>query len=79
MLTELSAVQLAKQIATRDISCVEVVQSFLDRIDEVDPKLGCFLAVDKEGALNVARQAQQRVDKGEGREGGCVRVEVTVG
>ena len=66
MLTQLSASELAKKLAAREVSAIEVAQAHLDRIDQVDSKLGCFLHVDREGALDAARSAQVRIDKGDG-------------
>jgi aspartyl-tRNA(Asn)/glutamyl-tRNA(Gln) amidotransferase subunit A len=60
-LTRLTAVEIAEQIAAREVSAVEVAQAHLDRIGEVDDRLNAFLHVDAEGALAQAR----RVDAGE--------------
>lgn len=64
MLTQLTAAELAQRIASREVGCVEVAQAFLDRIDSLDSKLGCFLTVDREGALAQALGTQASVDRG---------------
>ncbi len=66
MLTQLPASELAKKLAAREVSAVEVAQAHLDRIDQLDSSLGCFLHVDREGALSSAREAQARLDRGDG-------------
>lgn len=66
MLTRLSASELGRRLAAREVSATEVVQAHLDRIQAIDPSLGCFLHIDAEGALKAAREAQARLDKGEG-------------
>lgn len=66
MLTELTAAELARSIATHELGCVEVAEAFLNRIEGLDPKLGCFLTTDAESTLAQARAAQAVVDRGEG-------------
>lgn len=64
MLTELSASELGRRLAAREVSAVEVAQAHLDRIEALDSKLGCFLHVDREGALASAKEAQKTLDDG---------------
>jgi len=66
LLTELTAADLSRLIAAKEVSCVEVAEAFLGRIESVDPKLGCFLTVDQDKAIACAQNAQTLVDKGEG-------------
>ena len=47
------------------ISSVELTQYFLDRIRRVDPKVRSYVTVCEELALEQARQADQRIAKGE--------------
>jgi len=60
-LTRMSAAELAKAIAGKEASAVEVATAHLDRIDAVDDRVHAFLHVDREGALAAA----ERVDRGE--------------
>ena len=64
-ITELSAFEIARLVASKEVSCREVTQAFLDRIDKVDPTYGSYLTVDQEGALAASEVAQSFVDRGE--------------
>ena len=61
---QLSAVEQAARIAGGDLSPVEVVQSSLDRIAEVNPQLNCFCFTFPERALEQARAAEQAIADG---------------
>jgi aspartyl-tRNA(Asn)/glutamyl-tRNA(Gln) amidotransferase subunit A len=65
VITQLSASELARRIAAKEVSCREVAQAYLDRIAAVDDQYGCYLTVDPEGALKAADVAQEFVDRGE--------------
>ena len=58
------AVDLARRIAAREISPVEVVSNSLARIDEVNPRLNCFCFVWHDEALEAARSAADAVARG---------------
>ncbi|GAA2212863.1 amidase family protein [Nonomuraea monospora] len=60
-----SATELAAGIRTREISAVDVVQSCLGRIEEVNPVLNALLDVRPEEALADARRADAAVAAGE--------------
>jgi len=64
-LTFLSAVTLAQRIREKQISSLEVVASYLERINQLHPKLNAFVEVDAEGALRQARSADEAVSRGE--------------
>ncbi len=66
MLTELTAADLARRIASKELGCVEVAEAFLNRIEKLDPQLGCFLTVDRDMALEQAASAQAMIDRGDG-------------
>lgn len=65
MPTDLSAAALGRKLAARELSVAETVTAHCDRIEALDPRLGCFLKVDREGALRGAERAQQLLDRGE--------------
>ena len=56
----LPAREQAKLVASRDISPVELCQAVLERIEQVDPKLGAWITVASEGALTAARKSEER-------------------
>jgi aspartyl-tRNA(Asn)/glutamyl-tRNA(Gln) amidotransferase subunit A len=60
-----SVVAIAADVSTRRRSAVEVVDDALGRIEERDGKLGAFLEVSRELALEEAKAADGRVASGE--------------
>ncbi len=59
------ATELARRIAAKEISPVEVVENSLARIEEVDPALNCFCFVYPEEAIGKARAAEAAAMAGE--------------
>ena len=57
------ATGLARRIAARELSPVEVVESFLRRIDEVNPKINAVVTL-ADDALEQAREAEARLSDG---------------
>ena len=57
---------LAKALAARDISSVELTRLYLDRIARLDPKLNAFISVDEEKSLAQARAADGLLAAGQG-------------
>src|SRR5262249_4873296 len=60
-----SAAEMAALVRARQISPVELVESHLARIEELQPKLNAFVTVDWEGARQQARAAESAVMHGE--------------
>ena len=56
-LCDLSAVELSRRIARRDISPVEVLDSCLTRIEAVNPTLNAVVAADEGEARKAAKAA----------------------
>lgn len=57
--------ELARMIAAREVSPVEVVQAHLDRIEALDGKLKAFITVCREEALASAKAAEAAVMNGQ--------------
>ena len=58
------AAELASRIRRRDLSPVEVVDSFLRRIDERDPAINAYVTVIHDEARQAAKEAEQAVMTG---------------
>jgi aspartyl-tRNA(Asn)/glutamyl-tRNA(Gln) amidotransferase subunit A len=65
-LYSLSISKLAPLLARRKISPMEVTSQLLERIQERDGELNCYLTVDEAGALAQAKAAEARLGRGEG-------------
>ena len=61
---ELSAAELARQIQDKRIGTVETVQSLLERMDALEPRLEAWVRVDREAVLADAKQRQEELDSG---------------
>ncbi|MFD4396709.1 amidase [Kitasatospora sp. NPDC058478] len=61
---ELSLTAAAEEIRARRLSPVELVDSVLDRIEQVEPHLGAYVAVTAERARRAAREAEQEAARG---------------
>ena len=61
----LTVAELSRLIQTREVSPVEVTQSYLDRIDDLDFKFNAYLTVSRREALDAARNAEQAIARGE--------------
>ncbi len=59
-----SATELARAIAAREISPVEVVQAHLDRIAALDGKLRAFVTLTADAALEAAKAAEAAIMSG---------------
>ena len=60
-LNRMTAVELARDIAARKLSPVEVVEASLRRIEETEPRLNAFVQVDANGAMAAAHRAESDV------------------
>ena len=61
-----SMTELARLIASKAASPVEVVQAHLDRIAALDGKLKCYITVLGDSALEAAKAAEAAVMSGNG-------------
>lgn len=60
-----SAAQQSKMIAEKEISATELTKSALNRIKEVDDKIGAFNSVTEDIALETAKKVDEMVSRGE--------------
>jgi aspartyl-tRNA(Asn)/glutamyl-tRNA(Gln) amidotransferase subunit A len=60
-----SAAQTATAIRTKQVSPVDVVQAYLDRIEQLDSTLHAYITVLQERALEAAQQAEQQIMQGD--------------
>lgn len=60
-----SAHEIRDLLKNKEVTSREVTQACLDRINNVDPKIGAFLEVTAEGALKAADEADEKIAKGE--------------
>src|SRR5262245_46115285 len=58
------ALALGRQLRARQISPVELAESYLARIEKLDATLHAFVTVDRERALAQARKAESEIVKG---------------
>jgi amidase len=56
----LPATEQARLVAEREVSSVELVQLYLDRIEQLDPELNAFVTVRGEAALQDAHASDER-------------------
>ena len=66
-LDELSAVELAAAIARREVGAVEVTQQALDRATELNDRIGAFITLTPELALEQARAVERAVAEADDR------------
>ncbi|SEK33755.1 aspartyl/glutamyl-tRNA(Asn/Gln) amidotransferase subunit A [Stigmatella aurantiaca] len=59
-LTELSMLELAAKLATREVTSLEATRACLTRIAQVDGKVKAFLRLDEKGALAAAEASDAR-------------------
>src|SRR5262247_4187178 len=64
-LVRLTAAELARRLAAKEVSAVEVTRAHLDRIAEVDERVHAFLHVDADGALAAAAAVDDARARGE--------------
>ncbi|MEN6425243.1 MAG: Asp-tRNA(Asn)/Glu-tRNA(Gln) amidotransferase subunit GatA [Phycisphaerales bacterium] len=62
---ELTAIELRDRIAGGRVSSVEATRATLDRIDQIDPTVGAYLSVFRDGAIQAAQSVDRRIAAGE--------------
>jgi aspartyl-tRNA(Asn)/glutamyl-tRNA(Gln) amidotransferase subunit A len=66
-LNYLSLTEAAKSIRDQDLSPVELTQAHIDRINQIEPQLNCFITQTPQEALESARDAELEIKAGEYR------------
>jgi Asp-tRNA(Asn)/Glu-tRNA(Gln) amidotransferase A subunit family amidase len=60
----ISATGLSHLLRKKEVSAVEAVEAYLERIEALDDKLNAFLTVCHDEALEAAREADQAMARG---------------
>ena len=60
-LASLTLAAAAEQLRARQLSPVELTQAVLDRIERLDPRVGAFITVAAQEAMEAARAAEQEI------------------
>lgn len=66
-LWSLTAAEMRAKLDSREIGAVELASAHLNRIKELDKRIGAFLEVSEEFAFSSAETAQARIDTGDVR------------
>jgi len=64
-LTDLTATEIQKRVASREVSCVDVVRAHLDRMQAIEPAVDALLLRLDERALDRARARDAALARGE--------------
>ncbi|MBM3939495.1 MAG: amidase [SAR202 cluster bacterium] len=63
-LTQLTVAQLGRRIQRKSVSPVEVARAFVQRIEQLEPRVGAFITQTTEQALDAAREAESQIARG---------------
>lgn len=63
--SELSAVEVARAVQSRELSCFDVARDCLDRVHELDEAIGAWVHLDPEVALAQARGIDAKIASGD--------------
>ncbi len=63
----LAASELSRLMKAREVSPVEATEAYLERIENVDPKVHAYITVTSDAALREARQAEAEIAKDQWR------------
>ncbi|GFN36109.1 Asp-tRNA(Asn)/Glu-tRNA(Gln) amidotransferase subunit GatA [Tepidimicrobium xylanilyticum] len=64
-IVKLSAVEIREKILKKELSAVEVVKAYLNRIEEIDKDINAFISVYNGEALKAAERVDEKVKNGE--------------
>ena len=62
-LYELTAKEIRDKFLSGEISAVEIVNSFLERIEKVEDKVKSFTSIRKENLLEDAKKLDEKMEK----------------
>ena len=65
MLYKYTAIELSTMLKEKKITSVELIKSIFDRVEETEEKLGSFVLLKKEAALEEARLVDEKIARGE--------------
>jgi len=57
--------QVHEKLEKKEISAIELTQTYLDNIDELEPKVEAFITVTPDLALEQAKKVDEKISKGE--------------
>ena len=57
--------ELSDKLQNKEVSPVELLQSYLDKIEKGNPKIGAFVEVEKDSAIAAAKESEQRIQSGD--------------
>jgi aspartyl-tRNA(Asn)/glutamyl-tRNA(Gln) amidotransferase subunit A len=63
-----SILELSQKIRSKELSCVQLTEQCLSVIDRKNTELNAFVSVNREGALEMAANADRMIADGEGNE-----------
>lgn len=63
-LSELTALELGREIKEGRVTAVEAAREALERIKDLEPSIHAYVTVDEEGALKRAAQVQKQIEAG---------------
>jgi aspartyl-tRNA(Asn)/glutamyl-tRNA(Gln) amidotransferase subunit A len=66
-LTKLSIAEAGRRIAARELSAVALTRAYLERIEDLDPKINAYITVTAEQALAQARALDAEITAGKNR------------
>lgn len=64
-LLDMTAVALAKEIKEGRTTAVEAMQAVIDRMDQTEEALNCYVTFDRAAALKRAEEVQKKIEAGE--------------
>lgn len=60
-----TADELATMLRNKEVTSVELIEAYFERIEAVDDKVKAYISLDKEGALKKAEEIDAKLEKGE--------------